>query len=196
MSFHRALAIVFENEGGYQSPEEAERRGDPGGATNFGITEVTLRSLGLDPRPELLTPHDCEEIYREHYWRPVRAISIVSEALTLAAFDFGVQSGPRRAIRTIQKIVGTEPDGILGGATARAIHRYGVVPAILDLSAARRTFLLRWVLARPRRLTLLRGVMARVDRVERAAVQWAIDERPSQPADVLWRGYHRFPNGR
>lgn len=186
--FDRFHLIVAHNEGGHVSEEEAKRWGDWGGETMWGITEVTLRGLGLDLDPEDLTQEQAREIYREHYWRPVRDLCQASPGVALAVYDFGVNSGPRRAVRYLQRIVGTADDGIVGPNTIALVRHYGALPAILDLSRERRRMLRHWVAKDPRREVLREGLMLRVDRVERAAVKEAVDDEAM--AQDLWRPRH------
>lgn len=94
--FSDALAFVLKWEGGYTvSP------GDPGGATNMGITQFTYdswrRSRGL-PKQSVahLTREEAAEIYRTRYWDAV-GCSTMPPALALMAFDCAVNQGVGRA---------------------------------------------------------------------------------------------------
>lgn len=190
MPFYQAYKLMRVFEGGLVTGAEAARRGDPGGRTSRGITEATLRRMGIDRDPAALSEREVRDLYHLHYWLPVKPLAIVSEAVALAVFDFGVQSGPGRAIKTLQRIIGVAPDGIVGPKTTQRLSTTGELSVLFRLCRERREFLVRWVLHKPRRLTLIRGLMVRVDRVLYAATQTAIRERPTQPADALWRGYH------
>jgi len=43
--------------------------------------------------------------------------------LDLAVFDFAVNSGPARAVKTLQRIVGVPADGVMGAMTLDAVRR-------------------------------------------------------------------------
>src|SRR5690606_41734117 len=45
-------------------------------------------------------------------------------SLDYAAFDFGVNSGPARAVKSLQKVVGVAQDGIVGGQTLNAVNAF------------------------------------------------------------------------
>lgn len=117
-TFERALALVFELEGGFvQHPR------DPGGATNLGITRTTLaRARG---RPvsvtalKALTRAEAGAIYGRFYWDPIRADEL-PPGLDLALFDYAVNSGPVQAVRSVQTVLGPVADGRLGPQTLAA----------------------------------------------------------------------------
>ena len=112
---------------------------DPGGATNKGITRRTLaqwRDVPIRdlPKTEVMNISDEETaaIYKEKYWRSARC-SDLPIGLDHAVFDFAVNSGPSRAAKELQKIIGTKADGIIGGMTLRAIARKGNnLPGLID----------------------------------------------------------------
>ena len=94
-------------EGGYVNHPE-----DPGGATKFGITIKTLskwrkeRGLGRTTLADVhnLTKEQAVKIYRAWYWEPTRCDDL-PPALAACVFDTAVNSGPARAIRTLQRAV-------------------------------------------------------------------------------------------
>jgi lysozyme family protein len=82
--------------------------------TGKPATEQEMRSLTVD----MVAP-----LYRARYWDKVRAPDL-APGLDLHVFDFGVNAGPARAIRYLQIMVGTNPDGLFGPATMRALSNY------------------------------------------------------------------------
>jgi len=180
--FDQMMAIVFKNEGGYVSPEDAAAVGDPGGETNLGITEVTLRRLGLPKLaeyginsldPEDLTHEQAEALYKGEYWAPVAAYYEKSDpGLALVLFDSGVQHGPGRAIRWLQGAVGAKSDGVFGPNTRAAVAVLPPMWVLLRVCQRRRQLLTRWVQAQSsKRVALLYGVIDRVDQVLETAYQ-------------------------
>jgi lysozyme family protein len=138
-NFDRCLSLVLVHEGGF-----VDHPRDPGGATNLGITQATLsKSRG---RPSFvedvrrLTKAEAGEIYRGSYWASVEGDRLPG-GLDLAVFDFAVNSGPRRAVRMLQDLLGVAEDGVIGPHTLAAADAADVPKLIADLSAARLRFL-------------------------------------------------------
>lgn len=133
----RCLAQILEHEGGY-----ADHPNDPGGATKYGITRKTLaRWRDIDPwwdlpksQVEALTRSQAASIYKALYWDRVQAVRL-PPGVDLALFDFAVNSGPARAIKTLQGLVGVVQDGSVGPVTLAAVARRDarvLVEAICD----------------------------------------------------------------
>jgi lysozyme family protein len=96
---------------------------DPGGPTNFGITQNVL--AGWRGQPISLTDvknmprHEAADIYRANYWAAIRGDDLPA-GVDLAVWDYGVNSGPTRAIKALQGALGVEADGFIGAATIDA----------------------------------------------------------------------------
>lgn len=126
-----ALRLMFGHEGGYSN-----NKNDPGGPTKYGITHRTLaahRGVASVTAAQVkaLTLKEAEEIYRRSYWAQSGG-DLLPVGLDYAAFDFGVNSGPARAVKSLQKVVGVTQDGIVGGQTIAAVGRYpGGVSALI-----------------------------------------------------------------
>jgi lysozyme family protein len=94
-TFDACLAATLKEEGGYGDDPH-----DPGGATNFGITLRTLENwrgraaTAADVRA--MTRAEAAAIYRARFWNGVNADTLAA-GVDLAAFDYGVNSGPARA---------------------------------------------------------------------------------------------------
>lgn len=109
-------------EGGYSNDPD-----DPGGCTNKGITIHTLREWRNDPavtcaHVRALSDTEAGLIYATNYWAPVWG-SYTPIGFNLMHWDWGVNSGPSRATRYVQNIVGTAADGIMGPKTLEAIEK-------------------------------------------------------------------------
>ena len=145
--FEICLAEVLRHEGGY-----ADHPSDPGGATNMGITHKTLaRWRKVSPWWKLpkeavkaLGRSEAARIYRASYWDVIKAGSL-PPGLDLAVFDFAVNSGPARAIRTLQAEVSAKADGQIGPLTLEAVRvrvaRDGAATLINALCNRRQNFL-------------------------------------------------------
>ena len=110
MNFDTAFAKLIGHEGGY-----VDHPSDPGGATNFGITQRSYP--GEDIRG--MTLERAKLIYRRDFWGPAGCES-VPEAIRFDLFDMAVNSGVRAAVKTLQKAVQETEDGVLGPRTLQA----------------------------------------------------------------------------
>lgn len=118
------LAEILKHEGGY-----VDHPADPGGATNMGITRKTLaRWRNISPWWDLpksevkaLPRAEAAALYKALYWERSKAGDMPA-GLDLALFDFAVNSGPDRAIKTLQALVGVTQDGFVGPITLAAIR--------------------------------------------------------------------------
>ncbi len=170
--FEHCLAHVLRHEGGY-----VDNPKDPGGATNFGITRRTLaRWRNISPWWKLpksqvksLKQPEVKAIYRSLFWDRCRA-SLIPAGLDYALFDFAVNSGPSRAIKHLQALLGVARDGIVGPVTLDAIGRFssrkGTGELIRALSDRRLGFLRRLAGFK----TFGRGWTRRVASVRRVAL--------------------------
>jgi len=195
--FDDCLAAVLKQEGGY-----SDHPADPGGATNMGITRRTLADWrgvspwqSLDPAEvKALTREEAAGIYRARYWEAVAADHLPA-GLDLAVFDFAVNSGPVRAVRTLQELVGTDPDGILGPRTLAAIEeraRRGGLRLLIEVYCDRRRAFLQALATFP---VFGRGWTNRVATI-RATALGAVSEPFTKPTgrtlmDIL-NGYRTY----
>ena len=137
-NFERSLALVLQHEGGY-----VHHALDPGGRTNLGVTqrvwenyvghkvdETEMRSL----TKELVAP-----LYRKEYWDAVHGDQLPSGADYLA-FDFSVNAGAFRSIKTIQRALKITADGVIGPVTVKAIQDTNAEEFINSFSATKEVF--------------------------------------------------------
>jgi len=119
----KSLELLFGHEGGYSNVKT-----DKGGPTKFGITHRTLAahrgvaSVTAD-QVKALTLNEAAQIYERSYWAQSGG-DLLPAGLDYAVFDFGVGSGPARAVKELQGAVGVPQDGIIGEATMSAVNRY------------------------------------------------------------------------
>lgn len=144
--FRACLAEVLKWEGGWSDDPF-----DPGGPTNKGITIGVYAAFVGAPIDHFTTPLLREdlrnisdqlvaEIYHRNYWLPVSGDELPL-GIDLAVFDFAVNSGPPRAIRHLQKVLGVGIDGHMGVITLAAAHRADPAVVIPKLMDSRRSFL-------------------------------------------------------
>ena len=119
-NFDDALAAVLEHEGGFVNHPK-----DPGGMTNLGVTkrvwEAWVGKTVSEADMRALTPALVAPMYRKQYWDAVRGDELPS-GLDYLMFDFAINAGVSRAIRTMQRAIGTTPDGAIGPKTMQALR--------------------------------------------------------------------------
>lgn len=140
-NFARALPLVLAHEGGY-----ANNSSDPGGPTNKGVTLATFRAYvkpgGTVDDLKAITDEQVATVYYRHYWAAVNAQALPS-GIDYAVFDFSVNSGPARAAKYLQAILGVEQDGRVGPKTIAAAKAKDARAVINGLCDARLAFLKR-----------------------------------------------------
>lgn len=129
MSFDTALARTLGFEGGV-----SDHAADRGGLTNHGITQAAYdawREHGGQPKRPVTEASDAEvrTIYRDDYWLAAKCDQL-PDALAEVVFDMAVNSGPRAAVKALQRTVGVPDDGICGPLTISAAHSAGPYAAL------------------------------------------------------------------
>jgi lysozyme family protein len=141
-NFKSSLAAVLVHEGGYVNHPR-----DPGGATNKGITHRTYAAyLARNKMPATdvrhITDAEVASIYRNQYWSKVMGDDLPS-GVDYAVFDFAVNSGPARAAKFLQRIVGVTADGVIGFQTLSAVAKMDAGEIVAKLCANRLAWLKR-----------------------------------------------------
>jgi lysozyme family protein len=86
-----------------------------------------------------LTPEKVEPLYKKKYWDAVRGDELPM-GLDYLMFDFAVNAGAGRAIKTLQTAVGVTPDGGFGPMTMAAVQAVDPVDLIERFSQAKEDF--------------------------------------------------------
>jgi len=120
-NFTPALQRLLEHEGGYSNHPS-----DPGGPTKFGITlsdyrkYVMPKATAADVRAMKI--EDAQAIYRAKYWGVLRCDDLPA-GLDYAVFDYGVNSGPSRAAKVLQRLLRLADDGRITSRVIEAARR-------------------------------------------------------------------------
>lgn len=181
-NFEACLRETLTHEGGFSN-----HPADLGGATMRGVTQRVYDGYrdrrGLTRQTvRRIAEAELRAIYKAQYWDAVRGDNLPA-GVDLAVFDYAVNSGPSRAIRALQMVLGVTPDGELGEVTLAALHARvasGVVTALCD----RRMAFLRALKTWP---DFGKGWTERVDAVRaraRAMAQAGVGIPPAQPAEL------------
>jgi len=132
---------VLKHEGGFVNHPR-----DPGGATNRGITLATFRRYikrgGTVADLKSMTDAQAVAVYKAEYWDAVQA-DLLPVGVDYAVADFAVNSGPSRAAKYLQAVVGVAQDGRIGPVTLAAVGRLNAVRVIEKLCRDRMNFLRR-----------------------------------------------------
>jgi lysozyme family protein len=119
-----ALQLTFGDEGGYSNAST-----DSGGPTKYGITYKTLAAhdgisqASAREAVKHISLDKAAEIYRAGYWTQSGG-DILPKGLDYVLFNCGVMSGPTRAVKILQRLVGVVEDGSVGVQTLAAVEAY------------------------------------------------------------------------
>lgn len=116
---------------------------DPGGRTNFGITQRLLDQVRTayprsrwPARVDDLTWEQASSIYRMQYWQPIRGDEL-PDGLSLMMLDTAVNCGANRAAKWLQAALGVPADGWIGGQTIAATRVQPLFTVLSELAARR-----------------------------------------------------------
>jgi len=152
-----------------------------------GITLATFRrycpkATKADLRA--ISAANVQEIYRDGYWNTINGEKLPA-GVDLAVFDFGVNSGPSRAAKYLQAVVGVPRDGKIGSVTIDALG-YTVGKTVIQKLCAKR---LGFVRALKTWATFGKGWSRRIADVEAKAVaMWlrlATSTSPDRQKEIL-----------
>lgn len=124
--------LLMENEGGFVDDEH-----DSGGQTKYGISKKAYPELDIPS----LTLQQAKDIYYRDYWARCKC-DYLPDALSVAVFDYAVNSGNIRAIKDLQLALGVSVDGIIGNQTIGAANRVPLRPVIQEIHDRRMKFLM------------------------------------------------------
>lgn len=117
---------------------------DPGGMTNLGVTQRAWSEWVGHPATEkemrTLTVEKVFLFYKRKYWDKVSGDSLPA-GLDHTVFDFAVNSGPGRAAKLLQELLGVTADGDIGPQTLKALAKYDSKLLVEQYSQARQEFL-------------------------------------------------------
>lgn len=138
-NFAEALQALLKHEGGY-----VNHPADPGGMTNLGVTKrVWEEWVGHSVTEKVmrdLKPEDVAPLYKRKYWDKVQGDSL-PDGVDLAVFDAAVNSGPGRAAKWLQEMVGAKADGFIGPQTLTTVEQIDPKKLVADYNAHRMAFL-------------------------------------------------------
>lgn len=120
----KVFEIVIGVEGGYQCVLN-DRGNWTSGKIGVGELKGTKYGICAMSYPKLdicnLTLDQAKEIYKRDYWDKCKC-DYLPNALSLAVFDYAVNSGVKQAIKDLQRSLNVTVDGIIGNQTVGAAN--------------------------------------------------------------------------
>lgn len=164
--FKDYLRVILLHEGGYSN-----HSADPGSHTKYGISLRFLQrnkiDINMDGRIDKkdivnITVAEASDIYKKYFWDKLRIEGIDNELLKLHLFDMGVNAGNGTAVKLLQKVLGTNQDGVIGKITTAEANSYpGDIVA--DYAKERLDYYKRITIRNPKMKVFLRGWTNRVN---------------------------------
>ena len=124
--FNQAIAVILRHEGGF-----VHHPVDPGGATNWGISQrflegVMVRPISVD-EIKIMPRETAIDLYREHWWDKYNYEAIIEQLIATKVFDIAVNTGPDRGHKILQRALNQTGcdlavDGELGPLTMTATN--------------------------------------------------------------------------
>jgi lysozyme family protein len=138
-SWKRSFDLMLDSEGGFQQdPNDSGNHLSDGrlGCTNLGVTQAVWEEYvghkvsTQDMRN--LTPALVEPMYRRKYWEACNCNDLPA-GVDYLVFDFAVNAGVGRSIKTLQGAVGAAMDGAIGPLTLAAVNAYNNPTTVINL---------------------------------------------------------------
>lgn len=120
MTFDACFTRLLGNEGGF-----SDNPADPGGATNWGVTQAVARASGYQGDMRDFTQEQAKAIYKKLYWDAIGIVNLPPD-VQFTVFDGAVNSGPAQSAKWLQRSVNVIDDGVIGHIT---IHACNMLPA-------------------------------------------------------------------
>lgn len=137
-NFRALIERTLSHEGGYQSPEQAIARGDPGGETNWGISKRSYPTVDI----KALTRDGAIAIYERDFWNRVHGNEL-PPGFAFQALDAAINSGIERTVMWMQQAAGVADDGHWGPVTRTAVANTGEADMVLLFLSLRLEFMTR-----------------------------------------------------
>jgi len=167
--FEKALKRILKHEGGFVNDPL-----DSGGMTNLGVTKRVWEEFVGHPVSEAdmraLTPEKVGSMYKLKYWNPSYC-EVLPKGLDYVVFDFAVNAGTGRSVKTLQQAIGCVADGVIGPKTMAAINDANTKNLIAKFSDARADFYQSIVARKPDQARFIKGWLNRVEDAKKLALE-------------------------
>jgi lysozyme family protein len=137
-NFEKSLELVLAHEGGY-----VHHALDPGGRTNLGVTQRVWEDYVGHKVDEAGNAKAHERsggsALPQEYWDVCHCDDLPA-GVDYLAFDFAVNAGAFRSIKTIQRALNITADGVIGPVTLKAIQETNAEEFIDNFTDAKESF--------------------------------------------------------
>lgn len=164
--------FVLKWEGG---SKYTNKKSDRGGATKYGITIATWRTVGYDKNGDgkidekdvqLISEEDFKKVLKRNFWDKWKADEIKNQSVAEILVDWIWASGKWGIIKP-QQLLGVKADGIVGKQTLAAVNGYPNQRQIFEaLKNARKTYINKLIKADPSQIVNKKGWLNRINALE------------------------------
>ncbi len=175
-NFEKALDLVLQSEGGFSINlfDNGNKLPDGRqGCTNKGITQNSWEEFVGHPVTHNdmrnLTHEQIAKFYKAKFWKLAKCDELPS-GVDYVVFDFAVNSGVGRAIKTLQQTISVQADGLIGRITLSKLDEYNPMAFISKFSEKKIEFYQDLVARKPDQQIFLKGWLNRVSSVRQDAI--------------------------
>lgn len=147
---------------------------DRGGATKYGITIATWRTVGYDKNGDgkidendvkLITEEDFTKVLKKNFWDKWKADQIKNQKVAEILVDWLWTSGKWGIIKP-QQLLGVKADGIVGKQTLAAVNGYPNQRQLFDaIKNARKAYIDKVIKNDPRQIAHKVGWLNRINSI-------------------------------
>lgn len=147
---------------------------DRGGATKYGITIATWRTVGYDKNGDgkidendvkLITEEDFTKVLKKNFWDKWKADKIKNQKVAEILVDWLWASGKWGIIKP-QQLLGVKADGIVGKQTLAAVNGYPNQRQLFDaIKNARKAYIDKVIKNDPRQIAHKVGWLNRINSI-------------------------------
>lgn len=147
---------------------------DRGGATKYGITIATWRTVGHDKNGDgkidendvkLITEEDFTKVLKKNFWDKWKADQIKNQKVAEILVDWLWASGKWGIIKP-QQLLGVKADGIVGKQTLAAVNGYPNQRQLFDaIKNARKAYIDKVIKNDPRQIAHKVGWLNRINSI-------------------------------
>lgn len=139
-SYTNAMKQIRQFEGGY-----VDHPRDPGGATNFGITQAVYDEYRISKKlakrsVKQIAESEVDDIYLTRYANKIRYDDLPA-GVDFATLDGAINSGVSRGAKWLQGALGVSADGVVGAKTVAAATAADALKVIKAIYSKRTGFL-------------------------------------------------------
>jgi lysozyme family protein len=161
-SFQYAVGIVLKHEGGL-----SKDKNDPGGTTNWGISQRFLNDNHIVVKAEDMTRKQAISLYRLYWWNKYPFDEIKDLYVCTKVFDAAVNMGPEQSFKILQRSINMIPpnnitvDGQLGKKTISACNQCNSYSLMNAIRENMKNYYLELVKEKPKLSEFLVGWLSR-----------------------------------